>query len=298
MSAVAESPTAAAVVSGYLSRQVAVLRGLEDALGRGAPGAVHDTRVATRRIRCTVKTFGALLGPGDRAPLLESLRWWGGVVGALRDVQVLHLRWQPMLAELADVVAAEGVAWLDAELGSRGREALEELRLSRASARHAELVRSLGELVGGGATQEGLRPAEDVLPALVRRACRRMDRAARRVEAAGTEHARAHRLHQVRKAAKRARYAAELCAPALGAPAADLAERMEAVQEVLGERQDSAHAQAVLLSMMGNSLAGSAEGFVCGAIWSAERQLSGAAEDVYEVALHRAEERAVRHWLG
>lgn len=299
MSAAEDSPTAGSVVRDYLSRQLSVLRGLEGALERGAPGAVHDTRVATRRIRCTLQTFGPLLAPGDRSALLESLRWWGVVVGALRDMQVLHLRWQPMLAELADVVAAEGGAWVEAELGSRGRDALEELRSSLTSARYAEVVDDLAHLVQGGEVDgDGQRDAEDVLPALVRRACRRMDRAARRAEAAETEQSRAHRLHQVRKAAKRARYAAELCGPALGAPAVDLAERMEAVQEALGERQDSAHAQAVLLSLMSAAGVGAPEGFVCGAIWSAERALAGAAEDVYEVALRRAEERAVRHWLG
>ena len=299
MSLAADAPTAASVVVDYLSVQVSVLRRLESSLVRGSPEAVHDTRVAARRIRSTLKTFGGLLGVADLDPLLEDLRWWGAVVGARRDVQVLHLRWQPMLAELADVVAADGASWLESELGARAQTALAQLRTAQGTERYTGLVERLVQLAGGLApTQDGVRPAEAVLPTLVRRACRRMDRAARRADAAETEHARAHRLHQVRKCAKRARYAAELCAPVLGAPAADLAERMESVQEVLGERQDSAKAQEVLLELMAAPGTQGPEGFVCGALWSAERQLADAAEEVYDLALTRAEEREVRHWLG
>ena len=106
------------------------------------------------------------------------------------------------------------------------------------------------------------------------------------------------RREGVLKVKGEARYAAEVCIPALGAPAADLAARMESVQEVLGGRQDSTHAQQVLLELMSAPGAGGPEGFVCGALWSAEQQLAGAAEEAYPVALARAEERAVRHWLG
>ena len=299
MSLAADAPTAASVVVDYLSHQVSVLRRLEAALARGSPEAVHDTRVATRRIRSTLKTFGGLLGVGDLDRLLEDLRWWGTVVGARRDAQVLHLRWQPMLAELADVVAADGVSWLDAELGARAEAAMVDLRVAMGSDRHAGLRDRLSSVGAAGTlSPEGARPAGDVLPHLVRRACRRMDRAARRAEAAETEHARTHRLHQVRKSAKRARYAAELCAPVLGAPATDLAERMESLQEVLGERQDSAKAQEVLLELMAAPGTKGPEGFVCGALWSAERQLADAAEEFYDLALTRAGEREVRHWLG
>ncbi|MGZ4600544.1 MAG: CHAD domain-containing protein [Oryzihumus sp.] len=294
-----EEPAAVAVVGDYLDRQVAVLRHAGPALMKGDPAAVHDARVAARRARCTLATFAEVLATSDPEPLLAELRWWGGVVGAVRDVQVLHLRWQPLLAELADVVAADAVAWLEGELGQRRRVAVAALRQAQAGDRHADLVAALVAAASPASPPgSGLRAAALALPGLVRRACRRMDRAARRVDVAGSEGSRAHRLHDVRKAAKRARYAAELCAPALGAPAADLAARMESVQEVLGERQDSAHAQQVLLELMSAPGAGGPEGFVCGALWSAEQQLAGAAEEAYPVALGRAEERAVRHWLG
>ncbi|WP_188306258.1 CHAD domain-containing protein, partial [Streptomyces sp. CBMA123] len=54
-------------------------------------------------------------------------------------------------------------------------------------------------------------------------------------------------LHEARKAAKRARYAGETAAPAVGAAAERFAERMKAVQEVLGEHQDAVVAAAALV---------------------------------------------------
>jgi CHAD domain-containing protein len=46
-------------------------------------------------------------------------------------------------------------------------------------------------------------------------------------------------LHQARKAAKRARYASEAMAPALGKKARRFARQMKKVQSVLGDHQDT-----------------------------------------------------------
>ena len=46
-------------------------------------------------------------------------------------------------------------------------------------------------------------------------------------------------LHNIRKAAKRVRYAAEVAVPTFGRPATRLAATAEEIQELLGEHQDS-----------------------------------------------------------
>ena len=52
-------------------------------------------------------------------------------------------------------------------------------------------------------------------------------------------------LHEARKAAKRARYAADAAEPALGKQARRFAKRMKAVQSVLGDHQDAVTARTV-----------------------------------------------------
>jgi hypothetical protein len=52
-------------------------------------------------------------------------------------------------------------------------------------------------------------------------------------------------LHQARKAAKRARYAGEVMAPAIGKQASRFAQQMKRVQSVLGDHQDAVIARQV-----------------------------------------------------
>ena len=52
-------------------------------------------------------------------------------------------------------------------------------------------------------------------------------------------------LHEARKAAKRARHAADAVEPAFGSKARRFANRMKAVQSVLGDHQDAVTARAV-----------------------------------------------------
>jgi CHAD domain-containing protein len=68
---------------------------------------------------------------------------------------------------------------------------------------------------------------------------KRMRKAVKRSKAAGSVAKQDHELHEVRKAAKRLRYAAESAEPVLGDEATALAARAEEVQEILGEHQDS-----------------------------------------------------------
>jgi CHAD domain-containing protein len=54
-------------------------------------------------------------------------------------------------------------------------------------------------------------------------------------------------LHRVRKAAKRARYAAEVAEPAIGKPARRAMKELHRMQKILGARQDQVVAAAFLL---------------------------------------------------
>jgi CHAD domain-containing protein len=94
-------------------------------------------------------------------------------------------------------------------------------------------------------TAAASEPAADVLPRAVahayRRTAHRMHRASRAPEGAGRDVA----LHEARKAAKRARYAAEAVEPVFGKQARRFAQRMKAVQSVLGDHQDAVIARQV-----------------------------------------------------
>jgi CHAD domain-containing protein len=67
----------------------------------------------------------------------------------------------------------------------------------------------------------------------------------RYIPRAPSSNARDAALHETRKAAKRARYAAEAVSPALGGQARRFAKRMKALQSVLGDHQDTVVARRV-----------------------------------------------------
>jgi Uncharacterized conserved protein len=108
--------------------------------------------------------------------------------------------------------------------------------------------------------------------------------------------ARDRGLHEVRKSAKRARYAAETAVPVAGNPATELADRMEALQDVLGEHQDSVAARALLLELSVAAHLAGEDGFTYGLLYAQELALAEEARGAYGRALRKASTRKVRQW--
>src|SRR5205085_3736814 len=108
-------------------------------------------------------------------------------------------------------------------------------------------------------TDVAARRADIVLPGLVRASWRRLGSGVARVRETGAP----GDYHEVRIRAKRARYAAEVVAPAFGKPAARFAGQVERIQEALGEHQDAVTAQETLRRLAQTS-SGRSVGFTCG----------------------------------
>ena len=88
-------------------------------------------------------------------------------------------------------------------------------------------------------------------------------------------------LHRARKAAKRARYAAELRRPLDKAAATKKAEKhFKRIQRVLGEHQDSVVASDALrrFALTAGTTAGE-NGFTYGLLYAREQQIAEAARD-------------------
>lgn len=200
-------------VRSYLATQVAQMRAQEAALAAAEPDAVHDARVACRRVRSTLRTFPGLAGDDVRDDLGQRLRAWGDLLGVVRDQEVLR----ELLAEVcADDLFAALTPALDTAAGD-GRAALAAELHTPA---HRALLDDLEELTLAS-------PAGNLHP---RRRVKGADRRAeKRLGRAGDD---PERLHSARKAAKRARYAAE----AVGDD--DTADHHKAVQDALGDHHD------------------------------------------------------------
>lgn len=227
--------TAGDVVLAYLGAQVdVVLAGAEEARA-GDADAVHRVRVAIRRLRSTLRTFRPLLDRERSEPLREELRRLGGVLGALRDVQVVRDTRAALPGQ--DGRVAER---LDRLLSQRGRTAHAAVTGALAGPWWDRLRAGLEQLRSRPPlSARADRPASEELTRLVRRADRRVRRRYRAAQVAISPAERDRLHHEVRKAAKRARYAAEAVAPAVGEPARRYAAGMERVQEALGDERDA-----------------------------------------------------------
>ncbi len=229
----------AGLVASYLREQCqALLVGDAQLRDDPAPGPVHRTRVAVRRLRATLRLFPHVLAlpEADRVHVDQELRWLGGLLSPVRDADVLGVRLRNELDRLpsGDVV---GPVWDEVRRAlADDREAgLAAWREARDGERYRRLMTTLTTWFVSSPAADGAR----VRPrAVLRRADRRVRRSLERADDATG-------LHQARKAAKRLRYAAELLAPGSGwaGPVAKQAKRR---QSRWGEHQDLAVAASFL----------------------------------------------------
>lgn len=190
---------------------------------------VHRTRVSARRLRSVLGAYAAVIP--DPGGLRHELRWLGSVAAGLRQLDVLAAAFDDD-PELLEEIARQRAAELDPARSQLG------------SVRTSHVLTALEELVDEDGWSE--QPAE---PATRRVLSRETERVLARAEVAHLPGAdRDARLHDVRKAAKRLRYSAELASPVLPA-AAEVATRAERLQEVLGARNDRVAAQRWLADL-------------------------------------------------
>src|SRR6516162_3522224 len=87
----------------YLEAQVDAIQRGEGGVRAAEADPIHDTRVAVRRLRSTLRTFRhdvPRLSDGRVEALRDELAWFGGLLGTVRDRQV-------MAGNLATAFAAE-----------------------------------------------------------------------------------------------------------------------------------------------------------------------------------------------
>jgi CHAD domain-containing protein len=240
------------------------------ALRSGQADVVHKTRVAVRRMRSTLRTFGGLFEPGRMGHLDEELSWYAGLLGDVRDRQVLRKRYREQLDELPDDIVLGPVrARIDSELGGEQAEKWEALAAALDSDRYMAL---LGELAAFVKDPPPGDKADRPVQWLTKRRHKAERKVARRLEHA-TVTGKAEDLHRARKAAKRARYAAELLRPNTeGRSARKSVKRHRRLQDLLGEHQDGHVSQGVLRRLAAKAATSAGEnGFTYGVLYEQEQ---------------------------
>ena len=236
---------------------------------------LHDMRVASRRLRAAVSLFGDVLAPAV-LNLREELRWIGGVLGDVRDldVQLEELeRWQATVPE----PDRKPLLALRSLLAEQRAVARAELLQALDSRRYESFVNRFGRGLrarprrGAGPWSVGAREAA---PELIESRFASFRKAARRIDADSDP----DDYHRLRIRGKRLRYTLEFLGDLYPDDARPLVKRLTGLQDILGEHHDAVVATERLrdLAAAGDDRVAPPTAFAMGEI--AERYRRRAAE--------------------
>lgn len=272
--------SAGQVVHDRLVEQVRVLVATDPGVRLDEEEAVHDMRVAARRLRSLLRSYRRLFDRAVTDPVAEELRWLGRVLSGARDHQVLAARLTASAdrLRLADATGATAADLADtgARIHVTESAAYDKARVAAVAEldkrRYYRLLDSLAAMAANPPLRA--RADHDARPELRRTLKDEQRRLAERIAAArsapvGVEGDAA--LHAARKAAKRARYAGET-AESFAPAAKRFAKRAKDVQRLLGEHQDAVVARSAVRRMAAEARAAGADSFAYGLLYAAEDQ--------------------------
>lgn len=167
--------------------------------------ALHQMRVAVRRIRAALSLFSEILPTDFSEPVTENLRWLMQQVGPARD-------WDVFIAQTLEPIAIhysddDGIKTLRSSARRKAVVASRRTRSAIASRRYGELVLALGAWLAAPASRaNAYKPDDNLLSyaaGLLQQRHRRLRKRAKKLEALSDKE-----RHEVRIATKQLRYAA------------------------------------------------------------------------------------------
>jgi CHAD domain-containing protein len=277
-----KKPLTSELFRAYAGAQLQAIRDRDPEVRRDVPDSIHKIRVATRRLRSALATYRPVIDRTAGDEVRAELKWLASELGAARDAEVQREHFAAEVAEQpVELVMGRVAGRIDDHLRKAYREGRAGALAALESPRYFRLLDALEELVANPPVTGDDRKASKQIEDLLKHDYRRMRKAVRRSEHAGSVAEQDHELHEVRKAAKRLRYAAESAVPVLGDKASALAARAEEVQEVLGEHQDSVVSRDLLRTLALQVYAEGGNAFTYGRLHAAEESRGNASKTAF-----------------
>jgi CHAD domain-containing protein len=223
----------------YVAEQCTVIIDSETEL-RAGENVVHQARVAVRRLRSTIRVFADLFDASQAAHLEEELLWWAGLLGEVRDLDILAQRQAALLGELpAELILGPVASTIEAELAVRRKQAADAVVEALNSGRFRKLI----GLMHHWRSDPPFTPAADVSAAainpMIKKAKKKASKRLTRAVAVRRDGEPSDDLfHSARKASKRYRYAVEAAQPVWGSKADKIVSERKDLQDLLGNHQD------------------------------------------------------------
>ena len=258
-----EPGTVGELVAAYLTAQCEVLASNDVGFRTGRPD-VHKTRVAARRLRSTLRMFDDVFDTAPAEELSNELAWYADALGQVRDRDVLISRLTKQIVELPpEQVRGPVEAEIKKTLTAEREVAVGGLSKAMRTSRYTHLVQLLRGWRAAPPLTEAAGEESKAAVKYVEKAKQKTDKRLRKADDD------IERLHRARRAAKRARYAAELVEPADGQMKA-VAREAEELQELLGEHQDAIVAADFLATISSDGDETEGAGFTYGILMANE----------------------------
>lgn len=295
--AVTPRDPAGLAVHALLAQQVANFVAHDLRFRRGLPDAVHQMRVAARRMRSGLKVFAPLVDDAWASALRDELAWIAGELGAARDSEVLEARLLAGLAaldELSERDRAKASRAVHREVGHDHAAATAAVHAALRSPRYLALLDSLVDAARSPRlTEAAAQDAATALPPLMKATWRRLAKEVRKLHQKGGD----DDWHEARIRAKRARYAAEAMAPVFGEPASKLAAKLSDITDVLGLHQDAAVATRAAHALASRKRINGGAGYALGLLHDDQRREMRAARRQIRKLWPKVAAKRRRAWL-
>ena len=200
----------------------------------GDAEALHQMRVALRRLRAAISLFSDMLADPQTEALKSELKWITGELGPAREFEVL-------LKHVADCERdAPGTALVSQELRGKREDALAHARTAVESLRFRDLALDTAAWIETGDWTRNQRPFAAEAAEQLRRQWKKILKSGKHLDRLDPQH-----RHKLRIQAKKLRYAAEFFGPAFRRKRAirrrkDFVASLEQLQDALGELNDIA----------------------------------------------------------
>lgn len=263
---------------------------------------LHRTRTTCRRLRAVLAAYRPLVDRAEVEPVRAELRWLARALGERRDIEVVGERLARLLEEEAPRLVRGPVRRRLATHQRGARRSADGADAVLDSERCARLVADVRRLAGAPPWTD--RAARKAAKVVTKRLRKELSRVADRLDAvpgaapgARAERERDQAVHDLRKAVKRLRYAAEVARPAFGADADRLTKRAKRLTTALGDRQDTVETRSLLRDLTDEAERAGERTFTWGRLHAREEAAARAVEADLPRLWHEVAREKTSGWV-
>lgn len=290
------SATVAEVARDYLRRESDRLKARDPGARLHEGDAIHQMRVAARRLRSVLSAYRDIVGRDRSRALRGELKALADALGVARDSEVMRARLNALLDDQpADGLRGPVRARVDEALRARYDRAHDAAVEFMSSPRYYRLLDDLDALVDDWHPSGGDLPADD-LGDVFARDWKRLRAAVRLADELDDPDEHQLALHDVRKAAKRVRYGMDSAVGVLGKDAERIAKSASRITEILGDHNDSLITARLIGDLAHEAYARGEDTFTYGRMQAVEESKAALSRDALTGALARLSRHRLPGW--